>query len=105
MTSMLAPSLLILRVAAVDTPTSLIRSFTLEAADRVLLPGYEPGAHIQVEIPSSAGDAPQWRSYSLINLDPSVDPRAGVPAYRLGIRREDEGRGGSPRLRTNQMRA
>jgi ferredoxin-NADP reductase len=92
---MLAPSLLTLRVAALDTPTSLIRSFTLEAADGVLLPGYEPGAHIQVEIPSSAGGAPQWRSYSLINLDPSVDPRAGVPAYRLGIRREDEGRGGS----------
>lgn len=92
---MLAPSLLTLRVAAVDTPTSLIRSFTLEAADGELLPGYEPGAHIQVEIPSSAGSAPQWRSYSLINLDPSVDPRAGVPAYRLGIRREDEGRGGS----------
>jgi vanillate O-demethylase ferredoxin subunit len=95
MTLMLAPSLLTLRVAAVDTPTSLIRSFTLEAADGELLPGYEPGAHIQVEIPSSAGSAPQWRSYSLINLDPSVDPRAGVPAYRLGIRREDEGRGGS----------
>jgi vanillate O-demethylase ferredoxin subunit len=95
MTSMLAPSVLTLRVAAVDTLTPLIRSFTLEAADGVLLPGYEPGAHIQVEIPSFAAGAPQWRSYSLINLDPSVDPRAGVPAYRLGIRREDEGRGGS----------
>ncbi|MGF6756588.1 PDR/VanB family oxidoreductase [Paraburkholderia sp. GAS42] len=92
---MLAPSLLTLRVAAVDTLTPLIRSFTLDAADGVLLPGYEPGAHIQVEIPFSGVGAPQWRSYSLINLDPSVDPRAGVPAYRLGIRREDEGRGGS----------
>jgi ferredoxin-NADP reductase len=100
---MLAPSLLTLRVAALDTPTSLIRSFTLEAADGVLLPGYEPGAHIQVEIPSSAGGAPQWRSYSLINLDPSVDPRAGVPAYRLGIRREDEGRGGSRHMHALQV--
>jgi vanillate O-demethylase ferredoxin subunit len=95
MTSMLAPSLLTLRVAAVDTLTPLIRLFTLEAADGGLLPGYEPGAHIQVEIPSGATGAPQWRSYSLVNLEPSVNPRAGVPAYRLGIRREDDGRGGS----------
>jgi ferredoxin-NADP reductase len=95
MTSMLAPLLLTLRVAAVDTTTSLIKSFTLEAADGALLPGYEPGAHLQIEIPASAGGVPQWRSYSLVNLDPSVDPRAGVPAYRLGVRLEDEGRGGS----------
>lgn len=92
---MLAPLLLTLRVAAVETTTSLIKSFTLEAADGALLPGYEPGAHLQIEIPASAGGAPQWRSYSLVNLDPSVDPRAGVPAYRLGVRLEDEGRGGS----------
>ncbi|WP_454830008.1 PDR/VanB family oxidoreductase [Paraburkholderia xenovorans] len=100
---MLAPSLLTLRVAAVDTLTPLIRSFTLEAADGVPLPGYEPGAHIQVEIPSSTAGAPQWRSYSLINLDPSVDTRAGVPAYRLGIRREDEGRGGSRHMHSLEV--
>ncbi|WP_429316361.1 PDR/VanB family oxidoreductase [Paraburkholderia sp. GAS448] len=87
--------LLTLRVSAIGAPTALIKSFTLEAADGARLPGYEPGAHLQVEIPSSAGGVPQWRSYSLINLDPSVDPRAGVGAYRLGVRREDEGRGGS----------
>jgi vanillate O-demethylase ferredoxin subunit len=92
---MLAPLLLTLRVAAIDTPTSLIKSYTLEAADGALLPGFEPGAHLQVEIPSATGGAPQWRSYSLIHLDPGVDPRDGVSAYRLGIRREDEGRGGS----------
>jgi vanillate O-demethylase ferredoxin subunit len=92
---MLAPLLLTLRVTAIDAPTALIKSFTLEAADGARLPGYEPGAHLQVEIPSSAGGVPQWRSYSLINLDPSVDPRAGVEAYRLGVRREDKGRGGS----------
>lgn len=93
---MLAPLLLTLRVAAIDAPTSLIKSITLEAHDGALLPGFEPGAHLQVEIPSAtAGGAPQWRSYSLIHLDPAVDPRNGVRAYRLGIRREDEGRGGS----------
>jgi ferredoxin-NADP reductase len=94
---MLAPLLLTLRVAAIDTPTSLIKSFTLEAADGSRLPGFEPGAHLQVEMPSPSGSggAPQWRSYSLIHLDPREDPRAGVRAYRLGIRREDTGRGGS----------
>ncbi|KDB07251.1 Phthalate 4,5-dioxygenase [Burkholderia sp. lig30] len=95
---MLAPLLLTLRVASIDAPTSLVKSFTLEAADGARLPGYEPGAHIQVEIPPADRGVPQWRSYSLINLDPSVDTRAGVAAYRLGIRREDEGRGGSAHM-------
>jgi vanillate O-demethylase ferredoxin subunit len=95
---MLAPMLLTLRVASIDAPTPLIKTFTLEAADGALLPGFEPGAHLQVEIPSAtsgAGCAPQWRSYSLIHTDTNADPRDGVRAYRLGVRREDEGRGGS----------
>lgn len=79
MTPMLAPtsasSLLTLRVAAIEAPTSLIKSITLEAADGVLLPGYTAGAHLQVEIPSANGAAPQWRSYSLIHFDPHNDPR------------------------------
>lgn len=99
---MLAPGLK-LRVASVDAPTSLIKSFTLEAEDGALLPGYEPGAHIQVEIPSADGGALQWRSYSLINLDPGLDTRAGVREYRLGIRREDKGRGGSRHMHTLQV--
>jgi len=99
MTQTPAP-LLSLRVATVDAPTSLIKSFTLEAQDGAPLPGYEPGAHIQVRIPADDNEAPQWRSYSLINLDPAVDTRDGVRAYRLGIRREDEGRGGSRHMHT-----
>ncbi|RQH06642.1 oxidoreductase [Paraburkholderia dinghuensis] len=102
---MLAPLLLTLRVAAVDTTTSLIKSFMLEAADGAPLPGYEPGAHLQIEIPASAGGVPQWRSYSLINLDASVDPRDGVPAYRLGIRLEDDGRGGSRHMHALEVGA
>ncbi|MEM5436750.1 PDR/VanB family oxidoreductase [Paraburkholderia diazotrophica] len=92
---MLAPMLLTLRVAAIDAATPLIKTFTLEAADGALLPGFEPGAHLQVEIPSATGGAPQWRSYSLIHTDTGAHPRDGVRAYRLGVRREDEGRGGS----------
>jgi vanillate O-demethylase ferredoxin subunit len=102
---MLAPLLLTLRVAAVDTTTSLIKSFTLEAADGARLPGFEPGAHLQVEIPSGTSGVPQWRSYSLLNLDPSIDPRAGVPMYRLGVRREDEGRGGSRHMHALEVGA
>jgi ferredoxin-NADP reductase len=105
MTSMLAPLLLTLRVAAVESTTSLIKSFTLEAADGAPLPGYEPGAHLQIEIPAGAGGVPQWRAYSLINLDPCVDPRAGVPAYRLGIRLEDAGRGGSRHMHALEVGA
>ncbi|MBC8740890.1 oxidoreductase [Paraburkholderia sp. UCT31] len=101
---MLDPTLK-LRVASVDAPTSLIRSFTLEAGDGALLPGYEPGAHIQVEIPAADGGVAQWRSYSLINTDPRIDTRAGVRAYRLGIRREDEGRGASRFMHTLQAGA
>ena len=104
MTTMLAPTLK-LRVASVDAPTSLIKCFTLEAEDGALLPGYEPGAHIQVEIPAADGGVAQWRSYSLINTDPQIDTRAGVRAYRLGIRREDEGRGGSRFMHTLQAGA
>lgn len=99
---MLAPMLLTLRVASVDARTSLIKSFTLEAPDGALLPGYTPGAHVQVQIPAADGGAPQWRSYSLINLDAGVDTRAGVRAYRLGVRREDEGRGGSRHMHALQ---
>ncbi|SDB90722.1 PDR/VanB family oxidoreductase [Paraburkholderia lycopersici] len=103
---MFAHSLLTLRVAAVDAPTSLIKSITLEAADGALLPGFEPGAHLQVEIPpATAGGAAQWRSYSLIHLDPAVDPRSGVRAYRLGVRREDEGRGGSRHMHALEVGA
>jgi ferredoxin-NADP reductase len=98
---MLAPTLK-LRVASADAPTSLIKSFTLEAQDGALLPGYAPGAHIQVEIPAADGGVAQWRSYSLINTDPQLDTRAGVRTYRLGVRREDEGRGGSRFMHTLQ---
>ncbi|MCX5539371.1 PDR/VanB family oxidoreductase [Paraburkholderia sp. CNPSo 3076] len=102
---MLVPLLLTLRVAAIDSPTSLVKSYTLEAADGALLPGFEPGAHLQIEIPSATGSAPHWRSYSLIHLDPCVDPRDGVHAYRLGIRREDEGRGGSRHMHALEVGA
>ncbi|NLP60123.1 oxidoreductase [Paraburkholderia sacchari] len=98
---MLAPTLK-LRVASVDASTSLIKSFTLEAEDGALLPGFEPGAHIQVEVPAADNGVAQWRSYSLINTDPQQDTRTGVRAYRLGIRREDEGRGGSRFMHTLQ---
>jgi vanillate O-demethylase ferredoxin subunit len=84
-----------LRVASVDETTPLIKTFTLEAANRALLPGYEPGAHIQVEIPASGSTMALWRSYSLLNFDPSADTRTGVHSYCLGVRREDAGRGGS----------
>jgi len=93
---MLANSLTV-RVAGVDALTTQIKTFRLVAADGAMLPGYTPGAHVQVEIPGAPdrGKAVQWRSYSLINLDPHAHTEQPVVEYRIAVRREDEGRGGS----------
>jgi ferredoxin-NADP reductase len=88
---------LTLRVASAEALTPQIKAFRLVAADGATLPGYTPGAHVQVHVPPAPAkrDSAVWRSYSLIQLDPSADTAAGVPEYRIAVRREDDGRGGS----------
>jgi vanillate O-demethylase ferredoxin subunit len=88
---------LTVRVAAVETLTPQIRSFRMVAADGAMLPGFAPGAHLQVRIPAAPGrrESAQWRSYSLIHVDPGADTARGVAEYRIAVRREDDGRGGS----------
>ncbi|MGB3337962.1 MAG: ferredoxin reductase, partial [Devosia sp.] len=61
-----------------------ICEFTLLPAEGVVLPGFEPGAHIAVETPSRA-----MRRYSLIN--DGSDPAS----YVIAIKREAASRGGS----------
>ncbi len=71
----------------------LIRQLRLASADGALLPAFEAGAHIQVQV-RLAGGGEDWRHYSLVELDPSADLQA-PRHYTIAVRREDEGRGGS----------
>lgn len=83
-------SALKLKVIATTAETPLIRAIELASADAMPLPGFSAGAHIKVRLPD--GDE---RHYSLVNwsLLPSAmrEPRT----YRLGVRLEETGRGGS----------
>ncbi len=64
--------------------TPMIREFVLSPKGEVQLPPAEAGAHIAVETPSGA-----WRQYSL------VDPTDTPDSYRIAVKRELDGRGGS----------
>jgi ferredoxin-NADP reductase len=94
---MLAADTLSLRVASVEALTPHIKTFRLVAADDSALPGYTPGAHVQVHVPAAPGkrDSAQWRSYSLVHFDRDAGTARGVPEYRIAVRREDDGGGGS----------
>ena len=79
-----------LKVSSVEALTDRIRAVTLTSVDGRKLPGYRAGAHIKVTIPTGGE-----RHYSLINADAETDTANGVNAYRLGILKEDESKGGS----------
>jgi vanillate O-demethylase ferredoxin subunit len=64
-----------------------VRLLTLAALGGEPLPGYAPGAHIDVFLPDGSA-----RQYSLI------DPATTAGTYRIAIAREDSGRGGSKYL-------
>ncbi len=77
-------------VTEVRSETPLIRSFVLARPHREPLQSWQPGAHIDIQLPGGGE-----RSYSLINW--ASDPNAGTrpTAYRLGVRLEDPSTGGS----------
>lgn len=81
---------LTLRVSSVETAAPLVRSIMLQAAGGEALPGYTPGAHLQVRLPDGG-----HRCYSLVSFD--LDPAtARTPdTYRLGVRLDEVGSGGS----------
>lgn len=78
---------LALRVADVRRITPAIRSIWLERADGGPLPKAAPGAHIRVGLPD--GD---HRCYSLVDFAPDARP---LQRWRLGVRLDAEGGGGS----------
>lgn len=82
------------RVAEVETLNALVRCLRLEHAAGALLPGYAPGAHMRVgvRLPDGAED---WRAYSLIDATAPRDAQTARASYRIAVRLEQSGRGGS----------
>lgn len=72
-----------LRVRAVSAADTSVVEIELESADGSALPSWSPGAHIDLILPTGL-----VRQYSLTG-SPSE------PIWRLGVLREDAGRGGS----------
>lgn len=67
--------------------TDRIRAFTLARPDGGVLPGWTPGAHVDVDL-GTAGT----RSYSLIDW---TGERETPETYTIAVQREDDGQGGS----------
>ena len=76
-----------LRVAAVTREADAVRSLTLRHPEGRDLPGWEPGAHIDLHLPSG-----RIRQYSLCG---SLRDRR---EYRIAVLREQAGRGGSAEI-------
>ncbi|MBM7516995.1 cytochrome P450/oxidoreductase [Nocardioides nitrophenolicus] len=70
---------------AVDVVADDVVAITVRAADGGTLPRWQPGAHLEVRLPSG-----RLRQYSLCGADPA--------SYRFAVLREREGRGGSEEL-------
>jgi len=77
------------RLAASRQVASGVREFELVPADGSVWPGFQPGAHIDVELPQGV-----TRQYSLCN-DPTDEQR-----YCIAVKHEVNGRGGSRWLHT-----
>ncbi len=77
----------VMKEARALTPTT--RELTLVSADGAALPPWEPGAHIEIDIPGGAGT----RAYALVGGTEAGDDPATT--YRIAVERKPESRGGS----------
>jgi len=77
------------RVHAVRAEAQDVLSLDLRALDGAPLPAFEPGSHIDVEIPAGPGAATLVRQYSLANHS------AERHRYVIGVGRDPASRGGS----------
>lgn len=75
------------RLAALRDLSPSVREFVLRPLDGAAI-AWAPGAHLQVRVPVAGRE--QTRSYSLVGL-----PADTPGAYRIAVKRLDEGRGGS----------
>jgi ferredoxin-NADP reductase len=79
-----------LQIIAIIDETALIRRFVLATSDGAPLPAFSAGAHVPLNIPGVG-----VRKYSLVNSVASSGGAQMPRAYILGIRRDDQGEGGS----------
>ena len=79
-----------LRVTATETIARDVRTITLSQGDGASLPAWQPGAHLEVQLPGEL-----VRHYSLCS-----DP-ADADQWRIAVLHEPEGRGGSAFLHTS----
>lgn len=80
-------------VTAIDEVTPLIKVYTLQDPDGQPLPGFSGGSHVIVLIPE---DGKVYRNpYSLMSTP------FDTTAYKIGVRRQESGRGGSRSLHDN----
>lgn len=75
------------RVTAIEQATPLIKRFTLSACDGSELPAFSGGSHVIVRM--QEGEQTYSNAYSLMS-----DPR-DRRSYQLGVRREEQSKGGS----------
>lgn len=88
---------LALRVRRATLLNPLIRELELVAPDGTVLPGFAPGAHVQLQVPLPDGRS-DWRHYSLVELTGDAAACRTPSRYVIAVRREADGRGGSRHL-------
>ncbi|MCY1389510.1 Phthalate dioxygenase reductase [compost metagenome] len=84
---------LTLRVARRRQLVAEIVELTLVDPQGGVLPAWEAGSHIKLQVPLDG--QPQWRHYSLINFATETGATSAPREYRIAIRRAENGRGGS----------
>lgn len=82
----MSPSPIQVTVSRIESLTPVIKEFTLTAHDRAL-PGFSPGSHIQLQLPTPSRTLKN--AYSLLS-----DP-ADLSCYRIAVRLQESSRGGS----------
>ncbi len=83
------------RVSEATTAATGVRMLRLVAHEPdQLLPHFTPGAHIGVLV-QPEGVKKDWRQYSLIDLSPRDGSDTHPEAYRIAVRLDEKGRGGS----------
>ncbi|MCY1332664.1 Carnitine monooxygenase reductase subunit [compost metagenome] len=73
--------------------TDTITEFRLRDPAGKTLPPFSAGAHLQVQV--APGGTAGWRHYSLVNGDGTPGATEAPGAYRIAVRRDDRGQGGS----------
>lgn len=85
------PKRLKLKIQSIENKSPKIKLFKLVAEDGGILPAFEPGAHLPIEM-TLDGNTNTERHYSLMSS--SHENRF----YEIAVQREDKGRGGSRHL-------